>query len=63
VLGDGAFGRLVQPERLGDALVELLRDSAERERLAEVGRARACDFDWNEVATAYERVYDDVLHR
>ena len=40
VLAQGRFGRLVEPEALGDALVELLQNRDERERL-EVARTRA----------------------
>jgi glycosyltransferase involved in cell wall biosynthesis len=60
VLGDGAFGRLVEPDQLGAALVDLLRDADARSHLAEVGRARALQFDWSAVVAAYERVYDSV---
>jgi len=63
VLGDGAFGRIVEPDGLGDALAQLLRDNDARSQLEEIGRARASQFDWSEVVDAYERVYDEVRHR
>jgi glycosyltransferase involved in cell wall biosynthesis len=63
VLGDGAFGRIVEPAQLGEALVDLLHDATGRERLQALGRTRAAQFDWTEVVTAYEQVYESVRRR
>ena len=60
VLGDGKFGVIVEPAKLGAALLRLLCDSDERERLRRVGLERARDFDWNRIAGQYERIYADV---
>jgi glycosyltransferase involved in cell wall biosynthesis len=45
----------------GDALVELLRDDAERGRLARAGRARADDFTWERCIERTKAVYREVL--
>jgi glycosyltransferase involved in cell wall biosynthesis len=63
VLDDGAFGRLVEADRLGEALVELLRDPAARQRFSEAGRIRARHYDWSEIVTSYERVYASLRRR
>jgi len=60
VLGDGKFGVIVEPAKLGEALLRLLCDSDERERLRRVGLERARDFDWNRIAGQYERIYADL---
>jgi phosphatidylinositol alpha-mannosyltransferase len=61
VLQNGQYGVIAEDASLGDALVRLLTDARERERLAQLARARAEDFTWTRVAAAYERVYDDVI--
>jgi phosphatidylinositol alpha-mannosyltransferase len=57
VLAEGRFGRLVEPEALGDALVELLQDRAERERFELLGLERAQEYCWDRVTEQYEKVY------
>jgi len=57
VLGNGAFGVICEPERLGRELIALLRNPAERARLREVGLERAQDFSWDRIAAQYEDVY------
>jgi len=57
VLGQGRFGRLVEPEALGDALVELLKNRGERERLETLGLQRAQEFSWTRVTEQYESLY------
>jgi glycosyltransferase involved in cell wall biosynthesis len=63
VLGDGAFGRIVEPAQLGIALVELLQNADARAELQEAGRVRAERYDWTEVVAAYESVYAAVRRR
>jgi len=63
VLGDGRYGRLVADEDLGAALVELLRDDAGRERVAEAGLERSSVYDWARVAGDYEALYRELLSR
>jgi len=57
VLGQGRFGRIVEPEALGDALVELLKNDGERERLATIGLERAQNFSWKRIIQQYETLY------
>jgi phosphatidylinositol alpha-mannosyltransferase len=61
VLGDGEYGRVVEPGLLGDALLDLLEDSTTRTRLSARGRARAEQYDWRNIADAYERIYRSLL--
>lgn len=53
----GRFGTIVEPEGLGSAIVHLLGDRDERERLASAGLERARGYDLGAVATAYETLY------
>lgn len=60
ILAGGRYGRLVPPadeKALSDAVLALLRDPAERERLAETGRIRAEDFSIGRVVPMYERLF------
>lgn len=57
VLAQGRFGRLVEPEALGRALVDLLKNRGERERLETLGLERAQEFDWTHVTEQYESLY------
>ena len=63
VLGDGRYGRLSDEDGLGTALVDLLRDDGRRQTLAEAGLARSATYDWDRVAEAYERLYEELLSR
>jgi glycosyltransferase involved in cell wall biosynthesis len=63
VLDGGRFGNIVQSERLGSALLELLRSPDRRRLMAERGRQRANEFGWENVAAAYERLYAELLER
>lgn len=49
------------PSAWADALVTLLDDAAERERLANLGRAQAARFTWSANATALAGVYRRAL--
>jgi glycosyltransferase involved in cell wall biosynthesis len=63
VLEDGRVGVLAGDADLGAVLVRVLLDPAEREEWVHRGLERARAFDWDAVAAAYERVYDDVIAR
>jgi len=63
VLGDGRYGRLSDEDGLGTALVDLLRDDGRRQTLADAGLARSTTYDWDRVAEAYERLYEELLSR
>lgn len=60
VLQDGACGLICPDTRLGETLVELLRDGSRRQALAQAGLRRAADFDWDTVAAQYEALYERV---
>jgi len=57
VLARGRFGRLVEPEALGEALVELLKNPAQRECFETLGLQRAQEFSWTRVTEQYEALY------
>jgi glycosyltransferase involved in cell wall biosynthesis len=50
-------GKIVPAPELGHALVELLTNPAERERLAEAGRRRAAGFSWDAAVKQHEAAY------
>jgi len=63
VLEEGRSGRLFptgDAESLGDALIELLEDSAQREELVRQGNRRVRDFDWDSVVDDVIAVYESV---
>ena len=57
VLDGGRAGVLTNDRLLGAALVGLLNNSAERERLIEIGAVRVAQYSWPRVAASYEAVY------
>ncbi len=61
VLEDGRWGRIVDDDKLGAALLELLQDRSQREALERAGRERAGVFGWPNVLNAYERIYAEVI--
>lgn len=61
LLGDGRFGILAEDADFGDALLRLLRDDAERARLAAAGLARSHEFSWRNVAESYLALYADAV--
>ena len=63
VLDEGRCGTLFISEdadSLADAVLAQLADPAGREALAQLGHARARQFDWNVVAREIEQVYESV---
>jgi phosphatidyl-myo-inositol alpha-mannosyltransferase len=54
VLGAGRYGRLVDDRMFADAVIELLRDSSQREALARGGLGRAADFSLERTLDSYE---------
>ena len=57
VLGQGRFGRIVEPGELGCALDELLGDRGERTRFEALGLQRAQEYSWSRVTEQYEALY------
>ena len=46
---------------LADAVIDLLGDAAERDRLAEDGRRVAEEHDWSVIGGVYRELYDEVV--
>ena len=64
VTDEGRAGILVEDDRLGPELLDLLRDDARRGDLATRGWERSREFSLERVVSDYEDVYRDVLrHR
>jgi glycosyltransferase involved in cell wall biosynthesis len=61
VLGDGAYGLLVDDAALGPALAQVLSDAALRTELANRGLARSRSFAWASVAEQYENAYAQAI--
>ncbi len=61
VLQNGKWGTLASDSDLGDAIVRVLTDEAERKRLEGLGLRRAARFGWDTVAAEYEALYREVL--
>lgn len=57
VLDGGRFGRLVEPEGLGGALLELLRDEHQRASWREKGLERARQYRWSRIVEQYAEIY------
>ncbi len=61
ILQNGRYGVIVPPAKLGRALVDLLKDEAQRSRLAKVGLAHAHQFSLTTVVDMYEALYAKIL--
>jgi glycosyltransferase involved in cell wall biosynthesis len=61
VTDEGRAGVLAEEDDLGSALVRLLTDEEARARFAILGRQRAESFSMDEVSSAYEALYRDVI--
>jgi phosphatidylinositol alpha-mannosyltransferase len=60
VLDGGIFGKIVEPDQIGAAILELLNDARSRDSMAATGLVRAQEYSWDRVVSAYERIYADV---
>ncbi len=63
VTGNGEFGLVAPDKELADTLVNVLTDQSLRERLQEMGFARAQNFGWDRVCAQYEAVYAGDMAR
>jgi glycosyltransferase involved in cell wall biosynthesis len=52
----GGAAVLAEPDAVGEALIALLADRAERERLVALGRARAAGFTWERTAREVDAI-------
>lgn len=57
VLGDGTFGSLVDDDKLGASLVDLLQSSERRASYEALGLLRSADYSWDAIGLRYEDVY------
>jgi phosphatidylinositol alpha-mannosyltransferase len=63
VVSDGCQGLLVDPaapHELAQALIRLLQDRGLSERLAELGRRTAAEYDWDRISRRVIRYYEEV---
>lgn len=63
VLDRGRCGLIVEPANLGRELTELLVDESRRLAMAQIGYERSGAFRWEQVISAYEGVFADLLGR
>ena len=56
-----AYAPVDDAASLGEAMVELLRDDFERERLGEAGKKRAEKFSWRQCVSLTRAVYREAL--
>jgi phosphatidyl-myo-inositol alpha-mannosyltransferase len=61
VLDNGRYGIIAEPAKLGETLVDLLRDHQRRQCLSAAGLSRAQEFDWDRVVNEYARLYQATL--
>ena len=52
---------LRDPDSLADALIEIIENSSERDRLSQVGYQFAQQFDWSAIAQSHLEIYRSVL--
>jgi glycosyltransferase involved in cell wall biosynthesis len=57
VTENGRIGLVPQDEELAQTIINVLTDSALRQKLSDLGLARAKDFSWETVAAKYEELY------
>lgn len=66
LLGSGKYGALFDsedPQSLAKVVIDLLRDDAKRQELAETGRLYSQRFDWSQVAQQIYEIYGQVLSK
>ena len=60
VLGNGRYGLIAEPEKLGETLRELLTDADKRKQWGDIGLERSRTFSWETVLDQYEQVYREM---
>ncbi|MBT9151423.1 MAG: D-inositol 3-phosphate glycosyltransferase [candidate division WS2 bacterium] len=66
VVKDGENGLLVQPkdyEALADAIIYLLENEDERERMGKNGREKVESYSWERIAEETEKVYSSLMRQ
>lgn len=57
ILCGGKFGVLTEPEKLGEAMLSLLKDESLRTSLADTAKAHAQQYGWPAIVARYAEVY------
>ncbi len=60
VLDKGRYGRIANPESLGEEILGLLRNPVAQQSMRDLGIQRAARYGWDEVVAQYETVYDQI---
>jgi glycosyltransferase involved in cell wall biosynthesis len=63
LLAGGRFGVIADDAAYADALLALLREPAERERVAAAGLERSREYAWSRIASEYLAVYREAIAR
>lgn len=63
VLASGRYGLIVNPDELGEALIDTLVDDGRRERLITASAQRVADYSWDRLVGQYEQAYDLAIRR
>ena len=63
LLAGGRFGVIAEDAAYADAILTLLRDPAERERVATAGYERSREYAWSRIAREYLAVYREAVAR
>jgi glycosyltransferase involved in cell wall biosynthesis len=63
LLAEGRCGVIAEDAAYADALLALLRDPAERERVAAAGLERSREYAWSRIASEYLAVYREAIAR
>jgi len=63
LFAEGRYGVIAEDAAYADALLALLRDPAERERVAAAGLERSREYAWSRIASEYLAVYDEARAR
>lgn len=61
VLGNGSYGVISDPVRLGEEIIRLLEDSSIRREWREKGLKRAREYDLQHTVNAYEKLYQSLI--
>jgi phosphatidyl-myo-inositol alpha-mannosyltransferase len=63
VLEEGKYGVVTDPQRIGEAIVDLLRDEGRRNELSRNGLERSRQYGWDTIIAQYEQLYGELMRR
>jgi glycosyltransferase involved in cell wall biosynthesis len=61
VLEEGKYGVLTEPEKIGETIVDLLRDEVQRNEMSRSGLQRSRQYGWDTIIAQYERLYRELM--